>query len=70
MCRSLEHADFLEGIRARIIDKDNSPRWKHASAAEVRAAEVQRMLSHLGEEELIWNGQLDWSGRRDDEQQP
>ena len=53
--RALEHADFLEGIRARIIDKDNSARWKHDSASAVPAAEIRQMLDHLGEEELVWN---------------
>ena len=57
--RSLEHADFLEGIRARIIDKDNNARWKHDSAAAVSAAEVQRMLDHLDEHELAWEKRLD-----------
>ncbi len=28
--RAMEHGDFLEGIRAAIIDKDRAPRWKHA----------------------------------------
>ena len=27
--RAMEHGDFLEGIRAAIIDKDRSPNWKH-----------------------------------------
>ena len=53
--RSLEQADFLEGIRARIIDKDNSANWRHGSAAAVKAVEVQRMLDHLGEHELVWD---------------
>lgn len=28
--RSMEKGDFLEGIRAAIIDKDKSPKWRHA----------------------------------------
>ncbi len=27
--RAMEHGDFLEGIRAAIIDKDRKPKWKH-----------------------------------------
>ncbi|MFA8384027.1 MAG: enoyl-CoA hydratase/isomerase family protein [Pelagibaca sp.] len=27
--RSMEHGDFIEGIRAAIIDKDKSPKWSH-----------------------------------------
>ncbi|PAV25971.1 enoyl-CoA hydratase [Tamilnaduibacter salinus] len=33
--RCCEKADFREGIRARVIDKDQSPRWQHASVPEV-----------------------------------
>lgn len=32
--------DFLEGVRALLVDRDNSPRWRHQSLAEVDAAEV------------------------------
>ncbi len=67
--RSLEHADFLEGIRARIIDKDNNANWKHDSAASVRTSEVQQMLGHLGEDELVWNPRRDSAGQRGEEQQ-
>lgn len=45
--RAAEHGDFLEGIRARIIDKDNSPHWRHASAADVSAADVAAMLAPI-----------------------
>lgn len=31
-------ADFVEGVRALLIDKDDRPTWKHNTAAEVRAS--------------------------------
>lgn len=34
------HPDFAEGVRAQLVDKDNSPRWTHASVADVTRAEV------------------------------
>ncbi|CTQ33097.1 enoyl-CoA hydratase/isomerase family protein [Jannaschia rubra] len=46
--RAMEHGDFIEGIRARIIDKDGAPRWKHASAADVSRMDVENMLRPLG----------------------
>jgi enoyl-CoA hydratase len=44
--------DFFEGIRALLIDKDNAPRWQHASPAAVSAAEVAGYFASLGEREL------------------
>ncbi len=38
------HGDVIEGIRARIIDKDNRPQWRFASSEEVRAADVAQMF--------------------------
>lgn len=32
------HGDFVEGVRALLIDKDRSPRWTHASVADVAPA--------------------------------
>lgn len=32
--------DFLEGVRARLVDKDNRPAWRHQSLAEVPRDEV------------------------------
>jgi enoyl-CoA hydratase len=31
----VQHPDYLEGIRARLIDKDDEPRWQPANIAEV-----------------------------------
>lgn len=33
-------ADFVEGVRARIVDRDDRPRWRHARLADVEEAEV------------------------------
>ncbi len=49
--RIMEHGDFLEGIRALIIDKDKSPKWQHATSA-VPAVDVSRMLMPLGKDKL------------------
>ncbi|SUZ32455.1 putative enoyl-CoA hydratase echA8 [Roseibaca ekhonensis] len=54
--RATEASDFLEGIRAAIIDKDRAPRWKHASLAEVTQADVAAMLAPLGARTLTFDG--------------
>jgi len=52
--RAMEHADFLEGIRAAIIDKDRNPHWRHAGPEAVPAGDVDRMLMPLGAEALTF----------------
>jgi enoyl-CoA hydratase len=42
--------DFYEGIRAVIIDKDNRPRWRPATLAEVSDEDVARHFAPLDEE--------------------
>ena len=53
--RALEHSDFVEGIRAQIIDKDKSPRWKNSGPEAVPPTEVARMLMPLGKDALRLN---------------
>ena len=56
--RSLEHSDFIEGIRARIIDKDNKPSWKFQSIADVPEEAVDELLAPLPEDETVWRKTL------------
>ena len=50
--RAVAESDFIEGIRAAIIDKDRNPAWRHASPEEVTQAEVAHMLMPLGADRL------------------
>ncbi|NRB00209.1 MAG: enoyl-CoA hydratase/isomerase family protein [Rhodobacteraceae bacterium] len=45
--RAAEHGDFVEGIRAVIIDKDNAPKWRHDGIADVAMSEIWAMLAPL-----------------------
>ena len=49
--RAQDQGDFLEGIRAAIIDKDRNPRWLHPTIDAVPAYAVAKMLAPLGAEE-------------------
>ena len=53
--RAAEHGDFLEGIRAAIIDKDRNPQWQHADM-NVPVATVAKMLQPLGKDALKLEG--------------
>jgi len=50
--RIVEGHDFYEGVRAVIVDKDNAPRWRPASLAEVSAADIERHFAPLAQSEL------------------
>ncbi len=50
--RAVEHGDFIEGIRAAIIDKDRAPKWQHADWQAVTSADVLTMTLPLGSEAL------------------
>ncbi|MEC8574607.1 MAG: enoyl-CoA hydratase/isomerase family protein, partial [Pseudomonadota bacterium] len=49
--RAMEKGDFLEGIRAQIIDKDRQPKWQYADR-DVPTTAVSQMLMPLGADTL------------------
>jgi enoyl-CoA hydratase len=51
--RIVRGVDFYEGVRAVIIDKDNAPRWRPATLADVTAAEVERHFAPLDRELVL-----------------
>ncbi len=49
--RSMEQADFLEGIRAALIDRDRTPHWQHGDW-NVPAAQIAALTAPLGPDAL------------------
>ena len=53
LARRLHHSsDFIEGVRAQVVDKDRSPQWSPATLAEVADAAVAAHFTTLGVDEL------------------
>ncbi|MFP7672995.1 enoyl-CoA hydratase/isomerase family protein [Marivita sp. S0852] len=51
--RSMQQGDFLEGIRAAIIDKDKSPKWRH-DMGRVPKADIAAMLRPVSGDRLTF----------------
>lgn len=43
-----DSVDFVEGVRALLVDRDNTPHWRHRSLADVDPAEVARAFTGQG----------------------
>ncbi|MFI5663663.1 enoyl-CoA hydratase/isomerase family protein [Streptomyces sp. NPDC051684] len=51
-CTALTSPDFVEGIRAQVVDKDRDPRWTPSTLVEVADEDVRQYFAGLGEREL------------------
>lgn len=49
--RMFRHPDFIEGVRALLIDKDNSPRWNPPTPEGVTDEMIDRIFEPLPERE-------------------
>jgi enoyl-CoA hydratase len=50
--RVIHGHDFYEGVRSVIVDKDNKPRWRPPTLADVGEAEVEHHFAPLANSEL------------------
>jgi enoyl-CoA hydratase len=50
--RRVMSADFCEGVRAALIDKDGAPRWNPGQLADVKEADIAGYFASLGGNEL------------------
>jgi enoyl-CoA hydratase len=57
--RVLPGHDFREGIRAQVVDKDRTPRWRPATLEEVSDDEVRSYFAPLGDRELMLSKEHD-----------
>ncbi len=55
--RSQEKGDFIEGIRAQIIDRDFTPKWKHETL-DVPEHDITDMLADLGPNDWTPTGDI------------
>ena len=39
--------DFIEGVRALIVDKDKNPRWKYSRLEDVPQQEIERLFADI-----------------------
>jgi enoyl-CoA hydratase len=43
---TMRHADFIEGVRAMVVDKDRAPKWRPATIEDLRDADIAALF-HL-----------------------
>lgn len=53
--RAIAGHDFLEGIRAMVIDKDRKPNWRPRSLEEVTPQMVEKMFAPLDQPAFRWS---------------
>ncbi|WP_262694581.1 enoyl-CoA hydratase/isomerase family protein [Kordiimonas aquimaris] len=52
VCNVMKGNDFFEGVRAILIDKDNTPVWSPATLDDVKDSDIDAHFDNLGSQEL------------------
>ena len=52
MMRCMQAADFREGVRALLVDKDNNPKWTPSRLEDVSDEAVLSYFDNLNENEF------------------
>lgn len=52
VCHVMQGNDFFEGVRAILVDKDNTPTWSPARLEDVRDEDIDNHFANLGNQEL------------------
>jgi enoyl-CoA hydratase len=63
-CHCLDAADFTEGVRAVLIDKDGAPKWNPARVEDVTPAMVEAYFAPRAEGEPILPTRVDMQAAR------
>ena len=52
--RIVRSSDFIEGVRAVIVDKDNAPKWSPTDLSSVTDADLDSIFAPLGTDDLTF----------------
>ena len=55
--------DFYEGVRAALIDKGQTPRWRPASLAKIDDEMIEAYFAPIGDRELDFAPRVDYDQR-------
>ena len=54
LCTNLyEDGEFVEGVRALLVDKDKAPRWQPDTLEDVTRARVERQFAALADGDAL-----------------
>lgn len=53
-CRMMSNPDFVEGVRAAIVDKDQQPKWQHQDITQVPQEMVDAFFEPLADELVLY----------------
>ena len=51
--RSLSYGEFREGVRAMLVDKDRTPKWKYRTLEQVEESQLEKFLEPLPDQEAL-----------------